>query len=407
MPGKPVLNELVHIYSVTELTKNIRELLENKFPEIWVRGEIFEFKHHSSGHMYFRLKDEKSLLKVAMFKGKNMHLKFVPKEGLKVTVFGRISVYDTKGEYQLIADYLEPAGLGSLMLAFEELKKKLQKEGLFDDAFKSKIPEFPQKIGIITSPTGAAIRDILNIINRRFANVHIVIYPVRVQGDGAAKEISNAIREMNKMSGFDVLIVGRGGGSIEDLWAFNEEIVARAIFSSEIPVISAVGHEVDWTIADYVADLRAPTPSAAAELVVKNKEEVISKIESYKTRVDNAFLNLLENAKEKLLWMEKSVEKSKPDAKIRQIRQDLDSFLGRIEVKIKHIMELNKKNIKVIAGKLNALSPLAVLERGYSVAFKIPDKKIIKDSGDVGIGDKINVKLSKGNLTCNVEDKQI
>lgn len=251
-----------HIYTVSELTREARMLLESAFPAVWVEGEISNFSIHSSGHMYFSLKDENAVLNCAMFRSENQQLKFGPKDGMQVLCFGRISIYDKQGRYQLYVQTMEPKGLGALQLAFQQLKERLQKEGLFDAAHKKPIPFLPQRIGIVTSPTGAAIRDILNISTRRFQNIHIIINPVRVQGEGAAIEIANAIKEFNEYAKLDVIIVARGGGSLEDLWSFNEEIVARAIYDSKIPVISAIGHEVDFTIADFVADFRAPTPSA-------------------------------------------------------------------------------------------------------------------------------------------------
>ncbi|MEE9165043.1 MAG: exodeoxyribonuclease VII large subunit, partial [Nitrospinota bacterium] len=259
------------VYTVTEITRAIKFSLETEFPRVWIEGEISNLRIPSSGHMYLTIKDEESQIKVVMFRSGKSQLKFGPKDGDQVIVKGKITVYEPRGEYQIVIDYMEPKGIGALQLAFQQLKEKLSKEGLFDEELKKSLPLLPQKIGIITSPTGAAVRDILNIIDRRFPNVHILIAPVKVQGEGAAQEIAAAVKDLNKIKGVDVIIVGRGGGSIEDLWAFNEEVVARAIFESEIPVISAVGHEIDFTISDFVADLRAPTPSAAAELVVRDK----------------------------------------------------------------------------------------------------------------------------------------
>lgn len=266
------------VFSVTEITRMIRYSLEADFSGIWVKGEISNLRIPSSGHIYLTLKDESSQLKGVMFKFQNRNLKFQLEDGLRVIVFGNISVYEPRGEYQLIIEHIEPKGIGALQLAYEQLKERLYKEGLFDKKHKKPLSVLPRKIGIITSPTGAAIRDILMIMERRFANIHMLIYPVRVQGEGSAQEIALAIEEMNSIKAADVLILARGGGSIEDLWSFNEEIVARAIFRSRIPVISAVGHEIDYTISDFVADLRAPTPSAAAEMVVQSKEELLKRV---------------------------------------------------------------------------------------------------------------------------------
>ena len=275
------------IYSVFEITSEIKKTLD-RFGIIWIQGELSNFKRHSSGHMYFALKDDRAQLKAAFFRNSNLYLKFRPEDGLEVLVRGRISVYEPRGDYQVIVEYMEPVGLGSLQLAFDQLKEKLRKEGLFDEGHKKPLPLLPRKIGIVTSPTGAAIRDMLRILARRNASLHILIYPARVQGDGSAQEIAEGVRYLNTRRDIDVIIVGRGGGSIEDLWAFNEEIVARAVFESRIPVISAVGHEVDFTISDFVADLRAPTPSAAAEMVSGAREDLMATVQSLAGRLVQA-----------------------------------------------------------------------------------------------------------------------
>ncbi|MCH8157116.1 MAG: exodeoxyribonuclease VII large subunit, partial [Nitrospinae bacterium] len=256
------------IYSVSEFTGETKAILEAAFDSVWIEGEISNLRIAGSQHAYFVLKDERSQVRCVLFKGYRAGLKFQPEEGDQVLLFGRVTVYEARGEYQLIVEHLEPRGLGALQKAFEQLKARLAEEGLFDEEKKKPIPEFPWKVGVVTSPTGAAVRDIINVIQRRNPKVSVLLHPVRVQGEGAAQEIADAIKQMNRMQDIDVLIIGRGGGSIEDLWAFNEEVVARAISASKIPIVSAVGHEIDFTIADFVADLRAPTPSAAAELVV-------------------------------------------------------------------------------------------------------------------------------------------
>src|SRR6266542_1598480 len=262
------------IYTGSELTAEIKRTLEDRYREIWVQGEISNFKHHSSGHMYFTVKDDQAQAKAACFRNTNRYLKFRPEDGLEVLIRGRISLYEARGDYQILVDYMMPVGLGSLQLAFDQLKEKLRREGLFEAARKRALPLLPQKIGIVTSPTGAAIRDILRILKRRNASLHVLVFPANVQGAGAANEIAAGVRYFNTRVDIDVILVGRGGGSIEDLWAFNEEVVARAIFQSQIPVISAVGHEIDFTISDFVADLRAPTPSAAAEMVSGAREDL-------------------------------------------------------------------------------------------------------------------------------------
>ena len=294
------------VYTVKELTARIRQLIESNFQAVWVEGEISGFKFHHSGHIYFTLKDTDAVIKAAFFSRYNQGLKFELKDGLQVICFGKISVYEPRGDYQLYVERIEPKGLGALQLAFLQLKEKLSKEGLFDLARKRPIPRFPRTVGIVTSPTGAAIHDILHIVNRRFKGTNILINPVKVQGDGASEEIARAIDEMNQQDDIDVLIVGRGGGSLEDLWAFNEEIVVRAVFRSRIPVISAVGHEIDWTICDWVADLRAPTPSAAAELVVQSCEELEVRLRDFRTRLTNSLRNLIQEKKESLRVLQES-----------------------------------------------------------------------------------------------------
>ena len=394
------------IYTVSELTRAVKFVLEENFHDIWVEGEISNFKVSNSGHAYFTLKDEESQLRVVLFRLNKRLLKFEPDDGLHVIVRGRISVYEARGEYQLIADYMEPKGIGALQLAFEQLKEKLFKEGLFDEAHKKPIPDFPNKIAIVTSPTGAAIRDILRIIGRRFPNVHIIIYPVMVQGEGAAEGIAMAIAELNGLSDIDVMIVGRGGGSIEDLGAFNEEVVARAIYNSHIPVISAVGHEIDYTISDFVADLRAPTPSAAAELVVRDRREVIQNITSLEKRLINAVQNKVYILKGNLTGLQERRVLKSPFDKIYELQQRVDEMELRIKKTINHRIEMLDKELSGITGRLDALSPLAVMKRGYSICRRLPDMKIIKDISEVEKGGEVNIKLHKGELFCHVAERK-
>jgi len=445
------MNQEREVYTVSELTRAIKFVLEEDFSDVWVEGEISNFRVPNSGHAYFTLKDKDSQLKVVLFKLNKRLLKFEPEDGLHVIVRGRISVYEPRGEYQLIADYMEPKGIGALQLAFEQLKEKLFKEGLFDEAHKIPIPQFPQKIAIITSPTGAAIRDILRIIDRRFSNVHIIIYPVKVQGEGASVEIAQAIRELNALPEIDVMIVGRGGGSIEDLWAFNEEVVARAIYDSKIPVISAVGHEIDYTIADFVADLRAPTPSAAAELVVRDRKEVVQNIIGLEKRLTYSIQNMVDILKSDLTGLQERRVLKSPLDKIYELQQKIDDMGLRVrrsplliykkftektfhlsrslfilnpmikierskeilselskglETTIDHRMEIFDKRLKGVLGKLDALSPLAVMERGYSICRRLPDLKIIKNESEVEKGGQVNVRLHKGELICRVEERK-
>ncbi|MBF8298615.1 MAG: xseA, partial [candidate division NC10 bacterium] len=314
------------IYTVSDLTTEVRALLEDSFSGIWVEGELSNFRHPSSGHMYFTLKDQESQIRVVMFRVANRQLKFQPRDGLAMLVYGALSVYEPRGEYQIVVEYMEPKGLGALQLAFEQLKERLQAEWLFDDSRKRPIPMLPGRIGVITSPTGAAIRDILQVLRRRFAGVDVLIHPVTVQGDQAAPEIVDAIRELNRRGGLDVLIVARGGGSIEDLWAFNEEVVARAIADSKIPVISAVGHEVDYTIADFVADLRAPTPSAAAELVVSKKDELAQRLDDLQARMAGVVRSRLDGLIVRVGGLERHLRLLNPIERIRMQRRHLSAL---------------------------------------------------------------------------------
>jgi len=375
------MHENKHIYSVSELTRNIRAVLEKSFAFIWVEGEISNFVFHTSGHMYFSLKDQGSVVSAVLFRNANKNLRFDLKNGLKVICFGKISVYDKRGQYQLIVEKIEPKGIGALQLAFEQLKEKLQKEGLFDRARKRPIPYLPRRIGVVTSPTGAAIRDILNVTRRRFANVEIVINPVKVQGVGAKEEIAAAIKLFNDLKDIDVMIVGRGGGSIEDLWPFNEELVARAIYSSKIPVISAVGHEIDWTISDFTADFRAPTPSAAAELIIPRKDELIMRITTSLDRLKNALSNA-----------------------VVQLRQRLDELTAGLSLKQEYIIRLKKEAFLTLIGKLEALSPLSVLKRGYSITERAGDRTVIKDAGSLAKKDLIRTLLAEGEIVSRVEE---
>ena len=395
----------IHILSISELTQLIKFQLEQSFDYLWVEGEISNFRIPSSGHFYFTLKDEKSQIRAVMFRSQNRTLEFSPEDGLSVICRGRLNVYETRGEYQLILDYLEPKGLGALQLAFEQLKQRLAQEGLFDPDHKKPLPQLPRKIGIVTSPTGAAIRDILNIIERRFANVGILIYPVKVQGEGAAQEIATALQELNQMPEIDVVILARGGGSIEDLWPFNEEVVARAIYHSEIPVISAVGHEVDFTIADFVADLRAPTPSAAAELVVRNKDDLIYNLNTVYVRLKNSIRKIYEFNLSRFAFLQKRMPD--PRKMIPGLRLTIDEYGDRIAFYVSNAVKIKKEKIEGMMGRLDALSPLNVLKRGYSITRTMPDLKVVRDAKQLASGDKINVRLFKGEFMCRVEEVKI
>lgn len=392
-----------HIYTVSELTKYVRVILEDSFPSVWVEGEISNFVLHTSGHMYFTLKDAGATIRCAMFARSNVRLKFKPKDGMKVICFGKLSVYEARGDYQLIAEEIEPKGIGALQLQFQQLKERLGKEGLFDQSHKIAIPFLPTRIGIVTSPTGAAIRDILNIARRRFSNVEIIINPVKVQGDSAKNEIAGAIRQFNKMKNIDVMIVTRGGGSLEDLWPFNEEVVARAIYDSAIPVISAVGHEIDYTISDFVADFRAPTPSAAAELVIPRKEDLTNLIVAATTRLKNAISVKMDILTEKLATLKDSYILRQPLNIIIQHEQTLDGLRKDIALRIDHLIQMRGENHKLLISKLGALNPLSILNRGYSVTARLPEGTILKDIGSVKVGDIVETKLGNGKFKSRVE----
>jgi exodeoxyribonuclease VII large subunit len=395
------LKEGRQILTVSQLNRQSRLALESKLSAVWVEGEISNFKHHSSGHIYLTLKDESAQISAAFFSQYQRGLKFQLKDGLKVLAFCRVSIYEARGQYQLYIERVEPQGVGALQLAFQQLKERLAKEGLFNEERKRAIPRFPKTVGVITSPTGAAIHDILNVVNRRFCGTHVLLCPVKVQGDGAASEIAAAIEIMNEQAEADVLIVGRGGGSLEDLWAFNEEPVARAVFGSRIPVISAVGHESDWTICDLVADLRAPTPSAAAELVVASGLELEERLRDRKERLDYAVSGIFERCQDELSNLASS-------AAFRQPQYLLDQFTGRVDdlgrqmaSRLASLTDSKKQGFQGIMGRLNALNPLAILERGYSVSF---DEKgdIVKNVRQVSEGDLLRTRLHKGSVVSKV-----
>lgn len=383
------------VFTVSELNRQIRIKLDAAFASVWVEGEISNFKHPSSGHMYLSLKDDQSQISACFFSRYNQSLKFELKNGLKVLVKGRVSVYEARGQYQVYIEQILPKGMGELQLAFLQLKEKLEKEGLFNPDHKKPIPQFPKVIGIVTSPTGAAIKDILNVVNRRFHGTHILINPVQVQGDGAAKQIAMAIQEMNELGGIDVLIVGRGGGSMEDLWAFNEERVAQAVFHSKIPIISAVGHEIDWTICDLVADLRAPTPSAAAELVVQNREEIEKRMEDLSCRLQKAAVKIIEYLKREWEVLANSYAFKQPLNLVQNFSQRLDELIRQLHNYLKTEVTHKKQSLQHCMAKLESLSPLAILMRGYSLTF-FEDGSLLKKSPEAKVGDSIRTRLIDG-----------
>jgi exodeoxyribonuclease VII large subunit len=396
-----------YIYTVSELTRHIRVVLEDSFPLIWVEGEVSNFKRHSSGHAYFTLKDENSALNVVLFRNSHDNLKFKLEDGQKIICGGKLTVYEKQGLYQLRAERIEPLGLGALQLALQQLKERLAKEGLFDPAHKRLLPFMPRHIGVVTSPTGAAIRDILKVIKRRFYNIELTINPVRVQGEGSAEDISRAIEEFNGMADVDVLIVGRGGGSLEDLWSFNEEIVARAIYNSRIPVISAVGHEVDWTIADLVADVRAPTPSAAAEIVVKEKDKLRETVALSKNRLYQAIKYQISSWQTRVDHLLKSYFMRKPADLVLEYKQRIDELLHRLISQTSHLRQIAEERLCSTVNKLEALSPLAILGRGYSLAFRLPEKALLRDAAVLKKDDLIETRLARGRFISRVERAEV
>jgi exodeoxyribonuclease VII large subunit len=436
------------ILTVSEASERIKIVLEDTFFDIWVEGELSNLRTPSSGHTYLTLKDEHSQLRAVLFKMQRRYLRFDPKDGMLVIARGRISLYEPRGEYQLVIDYMEPKGVGALQMAFEQLKIRLAQAGLFDPARKRPLPVLPRSIGIVTSPTGAVIRDMLQILRRRFANLHVCLYPVRVQGDGAAGEIARGIATLNRYPGVDVIILARGGGSLEDLWAFNEETVAQAIYASAIPVISAVGHEIDYTIADFVADVRAPTPSAAAELVIHNKSELHAELQAVAQRLERAMHRRLEAFRTRLDACQQRRVLKEPWAPLRTLEQRLDELgarfarailtrvrlsqeaLERCEAAITHLSPLmrvgrlrerltaqgqrlsaaqggrvrrEREELARLTATLQALSPLAVLARGYSICRQPSDGQVVREASAVMPGMLIDVTLWRGALQCTVD----
>jgi len=413
------------VLTVSELTRRLQEVLEDRFPAVWVEGEISNFRLYGSGHAYFTLKDADAQVRAVLFRNRGRRIKFEPADGLHVMAFGSIEVYPQRGEYQMVIELLEPKGLGALQLAFEQLKTRLQAEGLFEQARKRELPRFPRKIGIVTSPSGAAIRDMLRVIGRRFGELHIVIAPCRVQGEGAAEEIAQGLRDLNALGGVDVIIVGRGGGSLEDLWAFNEEIVARAIAGSKVPVVSAIGHEVDFTIADFVADLRAPTPSAAAELVVREKQAVVDSLGQLRARlerfaarplrdlerrVDELTARLrreirgeLGRANHRVVLVTRALRASDPVARVANDRHRLENLQSRLITSLTRRCDHARYGLRTAVGRLDSLSPLAVLGRGYSLT-RTPTGEVVHSPAQVQVGDGIRVLLHRGSLDARVTD---
>lgn len=391
------------VFSVSDINNYIKHLVSNDalLSGLSIRGEISNFKHHYSGHMYFTIKDENSVLKCVMFKSQASVLKFIPQNGAKVIVSGYISVFERDGQYQLYASDMQPDGLGSLHLAFEQLKEKLQREGLFDTSIKKRLPVLPKSIGVVTSSTGAVIRDIINVTYRRYSKMKLVLFPVAVQGPQAAGQIAAAIAKLNELNQVDVIIVARGGGSLEELWAFNEEIVARSIFASNIPIISAVGHETDYTICDFVSDMRAPTPSAAAELAVPDMEVLLYKLSNYNSRMKSSLVKKLIMCNTQLQKINSRPVFRQPYDKINQFRMKLDNDLKNLIRSNEMLLKDSKSRFGILAGKLDAMSPLKILERGYSVV-STNDGGVINRIEQLHPGDNVEIRLNNGVADCNV-----
>lgn len=393
-----------YILSISEINKYIKDVISRDIilSNLWVRGEISNCKPHYSGHIYLTLKDENSVLRCVMFKGNASGLKFVPENGMRVIVKGYVSVFERDGQYQLYAEEMQPDGVGSLHIAFEQLKKKLAAQGLFDESNKKKLPMLPRTIGVVTSSTGAVIKDIVNVLTRRYYNVELKLIPVAVQGEAAAGQIARAVRKFNQLGSVDVIIVARGGGSLEELWAFNEEAVAYSIFESEIPVISAVGHETDFTICDFVADMRAPTPSAAAELVIPEKTGLDGRITGLTVRLKNSLKSRLNQSRSQLERYMRSTSFTQPYNRVYQERIRLDLQMKYLQRGLSSCIDTTKSKYGILTARLNALSPLAILSHGYSVA-KNENGQVIRSIGQVKQSDSLEVILSDGSLGCVVE----
>lgn len=398
----------MRILTVRELTRHIKNIIDKDYllANVWVKGEISNFKAASSGHFYFTLKDSASTLKVVMFRSKSRSLAFRPDNGMAVIVRGYVSVYERDGTYQFYAGEIQPDGTGALHLAFEQLKERLMAEGLFDQKHKKKLPLLPRRIGIVTSPTGAAVRDMVEIIRRRWPGLQIFLVPVLVQGESAPPDIARGIQLLNKWGGVDLIITGRGGGSLEELWAFNTEIVARSIYSSNIPVISAVGHETDYTIADFVADARAATPSAAAEMAVPDKRDMDRYIKALNSRLYSAVNEKAAGYRQRLNACLSGRVFTRPVDVICGTRQQTLDFINhRLKQGITALAGREEKRLAVLAGRLQALSPLATLARGYSICTTPDGKHVISEAGRVEIGERLAVRLQKGTLDCIVEGR--
>lgn len=392
------------VFSVRELTLYIKRLLERdqNLVAVWVRGEISNFKWHTSGHLYFTLKDETTQLKCVMFRSAAARLRFRPDNGMAVMVYGNVSVYERDGSYQLYCEEMEPAGVGALHLQFEQLKARLTAEGLFDPEAKRALPLLPRKVGLVTAPTGAAIRDMITVSRRRLPGVHLIIAPATVQGADAPSSLVRALQMVAEIDGVDVVIIGRGGGSLEDLWAFNSEVLARAIRACPVPVVSAVGHETDYTIADFAADVRAATPSAAAELVVPSRSALAGRVDGLQLRLAQGARRVVERKRARLRALAERPVLLRPQGRLLQDRQRLDELVRRLGFAGGRMTETNRQRLRGLAGRLDALSPLAVLSRGYAITRDENDR-VLKEASATTVGAAVRVMLHKGQLHCRVE----
>lgn len=401
--GLPLFTQTPKYLTVSQLNQLVRVTLETRMDAVWVLGEISNFRIPPSGHCYFTLKDDKSQISAVLFRRQGQSLAFVPENGMQVLCFARVSLYTARGDLQIYVESLEPRGQGALYLAFEQLKKKLAQEGLFAAERKRSLPFLPETIGIVTSDTGAALHDMLRIIRDRYPDRRVVVRPVKVQGLGSAKEIAAAIADLCT-TGVEVMIVGRGGGSLEDLWAFNEEVVARAIFACSVPVISAVGHEVDFTIADFVADQRAPTPTAAAEMVVPCKQDLLAELQLIENQLLRCIQSKIDDAQDICRGLVKRL--SDPGRKLREKQQHLDDLSVDLQRRFSDRLNHFKERLGNESSRLTALSPLAVLDRGYSITHKVPDGAIVKTAEGLVVGDLVRITLAQGKATCRVEGKE-
>lgn len=393
------------VRSVSEITDLLKSLIEQQphLQNVWVQGQVSNYNKSAAGHIYFTLKDEKSQIRCALFRSSAVRVRFSLRDGEEVLVQGKIGIYAVRGEYQITVNNVEPIGIGALQRAFEELKQQLADEGLFDAHYKKPLPAYPKKIGVVTSATGAAFQDICQQLRKRYPLAKVLLHPTLVQGEGAAEGIAQALQVMNQRDDIDVLIVGRGGGSIEDLWAFNEELVARAIFAATIPVVSAVGHETDFTISDMVADYRAPTPSAAIEHIVPDQEELFAQLEGYDAWLRRIINDQLDAQQTRLQDLETRLAPTRRKDAIYQLHQTVDALDAACRTAVERRLNDSERDLRTFAQRLNALSPLATLERGYSISRKT-DGEVLTSAEQVSIDDRVEIQLADGHLACRVEE---